>query len=356
MDPNNGEIFAMASLPSFDPNIFVQGSKTPEGRKTDRGLLAGRKTAALQPRDPGTLSAGLDVEDSRIGRGAAAGRDHGQEFEHGLRRRYPDRQQIHALHGQPRLAAALVTRSRNSCDGYYYRLALKMRSKASSKMVETFDYDKRSGIDLPNEKISQTPKSWRPIVEKREGRWSDIRTVYSGIGQDTVVVTPISMLRAVSSVGMQRQDVHAAFPEGIQADRRRRDGGPAGIFSGPRRFRLSALRAKADPDDRRTERLVVKGMWGVVNGGGTGAGITIPGFEIAGKTGTAQVAVLGKDVGAKKDHAWFVSFAPAYQARDRRHRPCRERRVRRQFCGPGGQGRLRCIFDKTRRRCSAADA
>jgi penicillin-binding protein 2 len=59
--------------------------------------------------------------------------------------------------------------------------------------------------------------------------------------------------------------------------------------------------------------LVVKGMWGVVNGGGTGAGIRIPGFDIAGKTGTAQVASLGKDTGANKDHAWFVSFAPAYK-------------------------------------------
>ena len=57
--------------------------------------------------------------------------------------------------------------------------------------------------------------------------------------------------------------------------------------------------------------LVLQGMWGVVNGGGTGAGIRIPGFDIAGKTGTAQVAVVGKDVGGKKDHAWFVSFAPA---------------------------------------------
>src|SRR5690606_20324355 len=61
------------------------------------------------------------------------------------------------------------------------------------------------------------------------------------------------------------------------------------------------------------EQLVVQGMWAVVNGGGTGAGIRIPHFEIAGKTGTAQVAELGKDVGDKKDHAWFVSFAPAYK-------------------------------------------
>lgn len=54
-------------------------------------------------------------------------------------------------------------------------------------------------------------------------------------------------------------------------------------------------------------------MWNVVNGGGTGAGIRMAGFDIAGKTGTAQVVGLGKDVGKNKDHSWFVSYAPAYK-------------------------------------------
>src|SRR6185295_13669704 len=58
---------------------------------------------------------------------------------------------------------------------------------------------------------------------------------------------------------------------------------------------------------------VVEGMWGVVNNGGTGAGIRMAGFDIAGKTGTAQVVGLGKDTGKNKDHSWFVSYAPAYQ-------------------------------------------
>ncbi len=61
-------------------------------------------------------------------------------------------------------------------------------------------------------------------------------------------------------------------------------------------------------------------MWGVVNGGGTAGAIRMPNFEIAGKTGTAQVAELGKDVGANKDHAWFVSFAPAYKPEIAVHR------------------------------------
>ncbi|MCC6451755.1 MAG: hypothetical protein IT171_02635, partial [Acidobacteria bacterium] len=59
--------------------------------------------------------------------------------------------------------------------------------------------------------------------------------------------------------------------------------------------------------------LVLKGMWGVVNAGGTAGSIRIPGFDIAGKTGTAQVAEVGKDTGKNKDHSWFVSFAPAYK-------------------------------------------
>jgi penicillin-binding protein 2 len=54
-------------------------------------------------------------------------------------------------------------------------------------------------------------------------------------------------------------------------------------------------------------------MWGVVNAGGTAGSIRMANWEIAGKTGTAQVAQVGKDVGKNKDHSWFVSFAPAYK-------------------------------------------
>jgi penicillin-binding protein 2 len=60
------------------------------------------------------------------------------------------------------------------------------------------------------------------------------------------------------------------------------------------------------------KKILLDGLWGVVNAGGTAARLKTEGFEIAGKTGTAQVASLGKDVGKNKDHAWFVSFAPAY--------------------------------------------
>jgi penicillin-binding protein 2 len=54
-------------------------------------------------------------------------------------------------------------------------------------------------------------------------------------------------------------------------------------------------------------------MWAVVNEGGTGAGIKLAGFDIAGKTGTAQVVSLGKEGSEHRDHSWFVSYAPAFK-------------------------------------------
>jgi penicillin-binding protein 2 len=76
-------------------------------------------------------------------------------------------------------------------------------------------------------------------------------------------------------------------------------------------FEHSAPKDLAVPKDE--SEFVVKAMWSVVNEAGTATGIKMAGFDIAGKTGTAQVVSLGKDVGEHKDHSWFVSYAPAFK-------------------------------------------
>lgn len=312
MDPNNGEMIAMASAPSFDPNIFVRGSSTPEGRKAIAAYWKDEKrplyNRAIQGRYPpgstwklpesvaGLQQGAITVAQSNLSCGG--GIQVGNKFTRCM-----------GSHGSPPLSYAIT----KSCDGYYYRLALKLKIEGIIQMIETFGYDKRSGIDLPNEKVPQTPKSWMPWVVKNEGKWSDIRTVYSGIGQDTVVVTPISMLRAVASIGMRGKMYVPHFLKEFRAIAAVGTEGDSDYFAARSAFGFQNAEPKlieATPDQWD---LVIKGMWGVVNGGGTGAGIRIPDFEIAGKTGTAQVAELGKDVGDKKDHAWFVSFAPAYK-------------------------------------------
>ncbi len=312
LDPNNGEILVMASLPSFDPNIFVQGSKTPDGRKQISAYWQDEQrplfNRAIQGRYPPGSTwkipesvAGLEQGVITVAHSnllCGGGIWIGTKFTRCM-----------GSHGSPPLGYAIT----HSCDGYYYRLALKLGIEGIIKMVETFDYDKRSGIDLPNEKISQTPKSWKPIIEKREGKWSDIRTVYSGIGQDTVVITPISHIRAIASIGVHGKMYTPHLLKEFKPIAAIGEDGQPGYFPARPGFGFQHPEPKMIPMTDEQNELVVKGMWGVVNAGGTATSIRIPGFDIAGKTGTAQVAELGKDVGAKKDHAWFASFAPAYK-------------------------------------------
>jgi penicillin-binding protein 2 len=312
MDPNNGEVLVMASAPSFDPNAFVTRIATPEGRREiadyytneQRPLLnraiQGRYHPGSTWKIPESIAAlqqgAITVKNSNVacGGGITIGTKHTRCM---------------GNHGSPPLSYAIT----KSCDGYYYRLALKMQIQGLIEMIEEFEYDKRSGIDLPNEKVSQTPKSWMPSVIKNEGKWSDIRTVYASIGQDTVVVTPISMLRAVSTVGVQGKMFVPHLLKEFKAI------GAVGEIGDPDYVPARDAFGFNRPDPKIIEmtpeqnKIILEGMWGVVNGGGTGAGLKINNFEIAGKTGTAQVASLGKDVGANKDHSWFVSFAPAYK-------------------------------------------
>lgn len=301
-DPNSGEVLAMASSPSFDPNAFVERSTTPEGRKEIAGYyldperpllnraIQGRyhpgSTWKIPESVAGLQQGAITVKDSRILCGG--GITIGNKFTRCM-----------GNHGMAAVDYAIT----KSCDGYYYRLALKMGVDGLVKMAETFDYDKPSGIDLPNEKTTRTPKYYRPYIEKRDGKWKDIETVYASIGQVTVEATPISMIRAVSSIGVQgRMYVPHLLKEFKQID-------AIGDFVTRPSHGFDHPEPKIIEMTPEQNALVVKGMWGSVNAGGTSGALKSLNFEVAGKTGTAQNSSLGS--GGAKDHAWFVSFAPA---------------------------------------------
>jgi penicillin-binding protein 2 len=212
-------------------------------------------------------------------------------------------------HGMPDIKTAIT----RSCDGYFYRLGLKMGIDGITAMVDEFDLNKRTGIDLPNEVVSWTPsREFKKRMQPRDPEWRDIDTVYSSFGQVYDIITPISLLRTVASVSMGGRmyiphllkEIRAVGTPGTPDYR------PAVEFQP---LDPSRPNPKVLPIPEDIDHTVVEGMWGVVNNGGTGAAIRMAGFDIAGKTGTAQVVGLGKDTGKNKDHSWFVSYAPAFK-------------------------------------------
>ncbi|MDH3493877.1 MAG: penicillin-binding protein 2 [Acidobacteriota bacterium] len=313
LDPRNGEVYAMVSAPSFDPNVFVQGSATPEGRKQIAAYWQNEErplfNRAIQGRYPPGSTWKIPESVAALRQGVVTVTNSNLACGGGIRigNKFT---RCMGSHGTPPLKYAIT----KSCDGYYYRLGLKMGIDGMIKMVETFEYDKRTGVDLPNEKISRTPKYYRKAIEKRyNGRWVDIETVFASIGQVTVDVTPISMLRAVSSVGvggkLQTPHFLKEFKEiGAVGDR-----ATSNYVEGRKGFGYTAPKLTTVTMTPEQNKLVLDGMYDVVNGGGTATSVSLgPEFPIAGKTGTAQVTELGKDTGRLKDHAWFVGFAPAY--------------------------------------------
>ncbi len=310
MDPNNGEILAMASHPAYDPNIFIQGASKPEGRKQIAAYWQDEKrplyNRAIQGRYPpgstwkipeyvGALEQNV-ITPQKSNMLCGGGIQIGNKFTRCM-----------GNHGSPPLDNAIT----HSCDGYAYHLGLKMGIEGLVKMIQTFQFDKPTGIDLPNEKVSQTPKSWMPWILKHEGKWSDIRTVYASIGQDTVVATPIAMLRAISSVGTRGKMFTPHFLKEFKPIAAIGDEGDPNYVPARQGFAYQHPEPAVIPMTDDQYNIMLRGMWGVVNDGGTAGSIKMPGWEIAGKTGTAHVSELGS--GGAKDHAWFISFAPAYK-------------------------------------------
>jgi penicillin-binding protein 2 len=307
MDPNNGEILAMASYPTYDPNLFSRRIASKEGRAEYAALKADPRTPllnrAIQGRYPpgstwkipmsiaGLQQGAITIEHSNILCGG--GITVGNKFTRCM-----------GNHGVPELRYAIT----HSCDGYFYRLGLKMGIDGIVKMVDEFDLNKRTGVDLPHEIISWTPsREFKAKMQPRDPEWRDIDTVYASFGQVYDIVTPLAMLRTVAgiSVGGKLYVPHLFKEARAIGAPDSPDYRPARTFDRPD--------PKIIPIPEDQHHIVMEGMWGVVNNGGTGARIKMAGFDIAGKTGTAQVVGLGKDVGENKDHAWFVSFAPAYQ-------------------------------------------
>jgi penicillin-binding protein 2 len=327
LDPNSGEILALASAPSYDPNVFSQNVISRETRKEIAALFRDPRTPmvnrAISGRYPpgstwkipmaiaGLEQGQISIQKSNLvcGGGITIGNKFTRCMGH---------------HGSPELRYAI----QKSCDGYFYRLGLKMELEGIQKMVSDYDLNRRTGVDLPHELISWTPsREMKKRFNPRDPEWRDIDTVYASFGQVHDFVTPIALVRTVAGIAvggkfyiphlMKEVRETAAVGEPARPDTYR-PVRPAMVYEQVRTEDPLAQKdlrpnPKLVPFKPENHHFVIEGMWQVVNSAGTGTAVRIDGFDVAGKTGTAQVVSLGKDVGENKDHSWFVSFAPAYK-------------------------------------------
>src|ERR671916_388429 len=202
LDPNSGEILSLASAPSYDPNVFSQNVISRETRKEITALFRDPKTPmvnrAISGRYPpgstwkipmaiaGLEQGAITLDHSNLACGG--GIQIGNKFTRCM-----------GSHGSPPLDYAIKV----SCDGYFYRLGLKMELEGIMKMVDDYDLNKKTGVDLPHELVSWTPsREFKARFNPRDPNWRDIDTVYASFGQVYDFLTPLAMLRTVAGIGV----------------------------------------------------------------------------------------------------------------------------------------------------------
>lgn len=267
LDPNNGEILALASYPTFDPNLFTERIATKRGRTEYAALLRDPDTPlynrAIRGRYPpgstwkipmaiaGLQQGVITLDNSRLACGG--GIQIGNKFTRCM-----------GHHGRPDLHTAIM----KSCDGYFYRLGLKMGLTGIMTMVDEFKLNRRTGIDLPHELTSWTPSpEFKARFNPRSPRWTDIDTVYASFGQVYDFVTPISLVRAIGAIGVEGRLYTPHLLKSVRAV-----GEPGEDHHRPAKDYGGALAGEiaVAPEHRET---VVEAMWSVVNEAGTAAGI-----------------------------------------------------------------------------------
>jgi penicillin-binding protein 2 len=299
MDPNSGEVLALVSHPTYDPNLFPRGispkdwvklSNDPSHPLYNRAIqsvyppgstfkivvsLAGLDSGKIDPREKITCTGSL-----------RAGRRSFRCWKKGG-------------HGQVDFHKGLV----ESCDVYFYTMGDRMGFDHVAEYARKLGLGRKTDIALADEKPGLVPTAaWKR--EKVREPWYPADNFINSIGQGFLQVSPIQaaqMIGAVANGGVFYQ------PMLLKRTRNRQTG--AGKIFAPVEKRRTAFKPEALEEVRSA-------LLGVTSeAGGTAHGAATPLAPVAGKTGTAQVieqkTAGGKLTAATQDHAWFVAYAPA---------------------------------------------
>jgi len=298
LDPTTGEVLVLASKPSFDPTLFA-GKLTPsalQALNTDpRKPFLNRVIQSQYA--PGSVfkifmaAAGLEAD-------VLNPYDHvnctGAETFYGVTKH------CHKAggHGSVTLYEAIV----NSCNVFFYNVGKNLDIDKIAFFAKQLGLGHSTGIDLPGEAPGLIPsRQWKATVNKTKSKdrqtWYPIETLDVSIGQGAVSLTPI---QAAWSMGGLATGGRLIQPHLVDPDKLKKEG-------------FAAQKLHKDDYEIRaaTVDILARGMLGVVNEG-TGTAAKVPGFDVAGKTGTAQV--VGRQAYGRsdefEDNAWFVGFAP----------------------------------------------
>jgi penicillin-binding protein 2 len=329
LNPQNGEILAMASRPTFDPNKFAVRIKSNDWKDltSDPGkpLLNRAIQATWAPGStfkPIVALAGLEsgsIDEDTAFQCPGGATFFGRYFK------------CWATHGTVSLHRGLT----QSCDSYFYNVGNKTGIDNIAYYADQAGLGHKTGVDLPNEAAGIVPSPEWKLRNFRQ-KWYAGETISVSIGQGATTVTPLQLARALG---------------GLAA---------GGVWHVPHLL-LTATKTEQphewalNPDNVHK---IIYGTYGVVNEGGTGGRAKIPGIDVCGKTGSAQVATeeyekTHRDV---KDNAWFVGFAPCYKPEIIVAVLWENVGVHGQFAAPTARDIMKAYFDKKIRTAEAEAA
>jgi penicillin-binding protein 2 len=292
LDPRTGEILALVSRPAYDPNLFATRISAADYRSLLEDPGHPMLNRAIQSRfAPGSV---FKVFMAAAGLESAMLNPLRSIFCSGSATFYGHTFHCDKHHGTLDLHEAIV----HSCDVYFYNVGNELGIDRISTYAKMMGLGRKTGIDLPNEDTGLIPsQEWKQRVYKT--KWYAGETISVAIGQGAVGVTPLQAAWAMGGLttGGRLKQPHLVNPQELK-----QVGFPG-----------TEVMEEDYPIQESTVDIIRTAMWGVVNEGGTGVKAKVDGFEVGGKTGTAQV-VGGQDSGKFKkefkENAWFVGFAP----------------------------------------------
>ena len=307
IDPNNGDVLAFVSKPSFDPNLFVDGisQKNYSALRDDvRRPLFNRALQAQYP--PGSTikpMVGLAGLSNGIRSASASTWCPGFFRLEGDPHQYRDWKK--QGHGHVDLTNSLA----QSCDVYYYALAKDLTIDGLHDMLGKFGLGEPTGIDLPGETAGLLPsREWKRRAKSLP--WFPGETLIAGIGQGFMLTSPLQLAAATAAIANHGTRYIPRIVGQIEEAQNLRATN-VGLYE----------RDRIILDNESHWQDIIDGMVSVVHGPrGTARRIGAKSsFLIAGKTGTAQLFGIAQGESVDndetpehlKDHALFVAFAPA---------------------------------------------